>query len=215
VAVQPEPVPHGDPCRPPRAPLPPETILTRPTARPEPGRAPARGRPATARRPRRPDHRAAPAHLPAERAHLRPGPGVLAKDVPDRPAGPLQRICDDLLEASIPRQFKRASTALAADWTDMETFSRPPPHGTSDCADPTPQGGVGDSGAKFAPPSGPLLPELRRELLVSPRHVIPSFPVKILKDPQSGRSGEMGEVFTFGGRASGRPLLPVHETPTA
>ena len=22
------------------------------------------------------------------------------------------------------------------DWTDLESFSRPPPHGTSDCADP-------------------------------------------------------------------------------
>jgi hypothetical protein len=63
--------------------------------------------------------------------------GALAKDIPDGlPSGPLQRICDDLLEASIPDQFKRASSALAADWTDLETFSRPPPRGTSDCADP-------------------------------------------------------------------------------
>ena len=63
--------------------------------------------------------------------------GALAKDVPDGlPSDPLQRICDDLLEASIPGEFKDASRALAVDWTDMETFSRPPPRGTSDCADP-------------------------------------------------------------------------------
>jgi hypothetical protein len=51
---------------------------------------------------------------------------------PDR----LQRICDALLEASIPAGFKNASRSLAVDWTDLESFSRPPPHGTSDCADP-------------------------------------------------------------------------------
>jgi hypothetical protein len=62
---------------------------------------------------------------------------ALAKDEPDGlPSAALQAACDDLLEASIPEEHKNASTALAVDWTDMETFSRPPPKGTSDCADP-------------------------------------------------------------------------------
>ena len=62
---------------------------------------------------------------------------ALAKDIPDGlPSQALTAICDDLLEASIPGQFKDASTSLAVDWTDVETFSRPPPRGTSDCADP-------------------------------------------------------------------------------
>jgi hypothetical protein len=62
---------------------------------------------------------------------------ALAKDEPDGlPSAALQAACDDLLEASIPAEHKNASTALAVDWTDMETFSRPPPKGTSDCADP-------------------------------------------------------------------------------
>ena len=62
---------------------------------------------------------------------------VLAADEPGGlPSGPLQRVCDGLLEASIPDQFKHASTSLAVDWTDLESFSRPPPRGTSDCADP-------------------------------------------------------------------------------
>jgi hypothetical protein len=62
---------------------------------------------------------------------------ALSKDEPDGlPSGPLQRICDDLLEASIPEDFKDVSASLAVDWTDLESFSRPPPHGTSDCADP-------------------------------------------------------------------------------
>ena len=62
---------------------------------------------------------------------------ALAKDAPDGlPSQILAAICDDLLEAPIPDQFKHASTALAVDWTDVETFSRPPPHGSRDCADP-------------------------------------------------------------------------------
>jgi hypothetical protein len=62
---------------------------------------------------------------------------ALGKDEPDGlPSGPLQGICDDLLESSVPEEFKDASRSLAVDWTDLETFSRPPPHGTSDCADP-------------------------------------------------------------------------------
>jgi hypothetical protein len=62
---------------------------------------------------------------------------ALSKDEPDgRPSGPLQRVCDDLLEASIQEGFKDASASLAVDWTDLESFSRPPPHGTSDCAGP-------------------------------------------------------------------------------
>jgi hypothetical protein len=63
--------------------------------------------------------------------------GALAKDAPDGlPPGTLAGICDDLLEASVPEQFKAASTSLAVDWTDMESFSRPPPARGGDCADP-------------------------------------------------------------------------------
>jgi hypothetical protein len=62
---------------------------------------------------------------------------ALGKDAPDGlPSQALQAACDGLLEASIPDQFKHASTSLAVDWTDLDSFSRPPPHGTSDCADP-------------------------------------------------------------------------------
>ena len=62
---------------------------------------------------------------------------ALSKDEPDgAPSGDLARTCDDLLEASIPARHKDASSALAADWTDVESWSRPPRHGTSECADP-------------------------------------------------------------------------------
>lgn len=62
---------------------------------------------------------------------------ALGKDQPDgAPTEILARTCDDLLEASIPAQHKHASTALAVDRTDVESFSRPPHRGTTACADP-------------------------------------------------------------------------------
>jgi len=48
--------------------------------------------------------------------------GALGKDEPDGlPPAPLQGICDDLLEASVPGKFKDASASLAVDWTDRRT----------------------------------------------------------------------------------------------
>jgi hypothetical protein len=62
---------------------------------------------------------------------------ALGKDPPDGlPSPQLQAVCDGLLEASVPERFKDASRSLAVDWTGLESFSRPPPHGTRDCADP-------------------------------------------------------------------------------
>ena len=110
--------------------------------------------------------------------------GALAKDVPDGlPSGTLAAICDDLLEASIPDEHKQASSALAVDWTDVETFSRPPPHGTSDCADPEASwghrkgGGPGQDSELFfgyyasaatmmREEHGPAVPELARRMTV-------------------------------------------------
>jgi hypothetical protein len=63
--------------------------------------------------------------------------GALGKQQPDgAPSPELARTCDDLLEASIPAEHKNASSALAADWTDIEAWSRPPRHGSTECADP-------------------------------------------------------------------------------
>jgi hypothetical protein len=62
---------------------------------------------------------------------------ALAEDEPGGlPSRALQAACDDLLEASIPQEFKGASASLAVDWTDLETFSRPPPARGGPCADP-------------------------------------------------------------------------------
>jgi hypothetical protein len=118
--------------------------------------------------------------------------GALAKDAPDGlPSQALAGICDDLLEASIPGQFKDASTALAVDWTDVETFSRPPSRGSSDCADPEASwghrsgGGPGQdselffgyyasAGTMMREEHGPPVPELARRMTVSSCHHDPA-----------------------------------------
>ena len=104
------------------------------------------------------------------------------------PSGPLQAVCDGLLEASVPGELKDASTSLAVDWTDMESFSRPPPRGTSDCADPEASWGHRknnllrsedelfygyylSAGIMMPEENGPAVPELtRRATLSSCRH---------------------------------------------
>ena len=110
---------------------------------------------------------------------------VLAKDEPDGlPSPALQAVCDGLLEASVPEEFKDASTSLAVDWTDLESFSRPPPRGTSDCADPEASWGHRknnllrsedelfygwylSAGVMMPEEDGPAVPELARRGAVS------------------------------------------------
>ena len=94
----------------------------------------------------------------------------------------------------IPEEFKDASSSLAVDWSDLESFSRPPPHGTSDCADPEASWGhrrnnlLHDedelffgyylSAATMVPDEqGPPVPELARRMTVSScRHdPVPAF----------------------------------------
>ncbi len=105
---------------------------------------------------------------------------ALSKDQPDgTPSGGLQAFCDQLLEASIPAGHKTASSALATDWTDAETWSRPPRHGSTECADPEAAWGhrnsnlPGPKGEMFfgyflsaavmvAEENGPPVPELAR-----------------------------------------------------
>jgi hypothetical protein len=115
--------------------------------------------------------------------------GALGKDEPDGlPSPALQAVCDGLLEASVPEEFTGASRSLAVDWTDLESFSRPPPHGTSDCADPEASWGHRknnllrsedelfygwylSAGAMVPEENGPAVPELaRRATLSSCRH---------------------------------------------
>jgi len=110
-------------------------------------------------------------------------------DEPDGlPSDQLQGICDGLLEASIPDQFTGASTSLAVDWTDLDSFSRPPPARGGPCADPEAWWGHRknnllrsedelfygyylSAAIMIRGEHGPAVPELaRRATVSSPRH---------------------------------------------
>jgi hypothetical protein len=144
---------------------------------------------------------------------------ALAKDTPDGlPSQTLAVICDHLLEASIPDEHKHASTALAVDWTDVETFSRPPPRGTSDCADPEASwghrsgGGPGQdselffgyyasAGTMMRDEHGPTVAELTRRMTVSSCHTDPAralIPV-LTRMPEAGIP--LGDVLADSGYA--------------
>jgi hypothetical protein len=117
---------------------------------------------------------------------------ALARQHPDgAPSEILARTCDDLLEASIPAGHNNASTALAVDWTDTEAFSRPPRHGTQECADPEASWGhrtsnlPGPKGEMFfgyylsaatmtREENGPAVPELARRMTVTTYHLDPA-----------------------------------------
>ena len=116
---------------------------------------------------------------------------ALAKDTPDGiPSAALATVLDGLPEASIPGGHKTASASLAADWTDVESFSRPPHHGSSDCADPEASWGhrnsnlPGPKGEMFfgyylsaatmtRDEDGPPVPELTRRITLSSCHADP------------------------------------------
>jgi len=61
---------------------------------------------------------------------------VLGKDVPDGAASALLESLQGALLSSVPQWAKALSSSLAIDWSDIESFSRPPPKKGGDCADP-------------------------------------------------------------------------------
>jgi hypothetical protein len=61
---------------------------------------------------------------------------ALSKEHPDgTPSELLAQVVDALVEASVPGALKEASSSLAVDWSDHETFAFPP-HGGGTSADP-------------------------------------------------------------------------------
>ena len=161
---------------------------------------------------------------------------ALAKDEPDGlPAPALQAACDDLLEASIPAGFKDASRSLAVDWTDLESFSRPPPRGTSDCADPEASWGHRKnnlrhdddelffgyylSAAVMVPgEQGPPVPEFARRMTLSScrRDPVPAFTPVLTAMPEDGIP--LGDVLADSGyshRVPGNWAAPLRRAGAA
>jgi hypothetical protein len=102
------------------------------------------------------------------------------------------------------------------DWTDLESFSRPPPHGTSDCADPEASWGhrknnlLRDQDELFfgyypsaaimvADDQGPPVPELARRMSLSScrRDPVPAFAGVLTAMPQDGIA--LGDVLADSG----------------
>jgi hypothetical protein len=132
------------------------------------------------------------------------------------PSPALQTACDDLLEASVPERFKHASASVAVDWTDLESFSRPPPARGGDCADPEASWGhrknnllrsenelffgyYFSAGTMMPEENGPPVPELaRRMTLSSCRHdPVRAFAPVLTAMPEQGIP--LGDILTDSG----------------
>ena len=158
---------------------------------------------------------------------------ALAKDIPDGlPSQALTAIRDDLPGASIPGEFKDASTSLAADWTDLETFSRPPSRGTSGCADPEacwghrPGGGPGQdselfvgyypSAATMMPEEhGPPVPGLARRMTVCSCHAGPARALVPVLTAMPGGGTGLGGILAGSGyahRDAGARAIPLRQS---
>jgi hypothetical protein len=132
------------------------------------------------------------------------------------PSPALQTACDDLLEASVPERFKHASASVAVDWTDLESFSRPPPARGGDCADLEASWGhrknnllrsenelffgyYFSAGTMMPEENGPPVPELaRRMTLSSCRHdPVRAFAPVLTAMPEQGI--RLGDILTDSG----------------
>jgi len=157
---------------------------------------------------------------------------ALGKDEPDGlPSGPLQGTCDGLLEASVPEEFTGASTSLAVDWTDLDSFSRPPPRGTSDCADPEASWGHRknnllrsedelfygwylSAGIRVPGENGPAVPELTRRATVSSCRHDPVRAFAPVLTAMPGQGIPLGDILDDSGyahRDAGVWALPLRQ----
>ena len=148
---------------------------------------------------------------------------ALGKDEPDgAPSAALQAVCDSLLEASIPAVHKNASSALAADWTDVETWSRPPRHGSTKCADPEASWGhrnsnlPGPKGEMFfgyflsaavmaAEEGGLAVPELARRMTLTGCHLDPARALAPVLTAMPAAGIPLGDILGDSGYAHRDP----------
>jgi hypothetical protein len=144
---------------------------------------------------------------------------ALEKQQPDGiPSTALATVLDDLLEASIPGEHKDASASLAADWTDVESFSRPPPSGSRTCADPEASWGhrnsnlPGPKGEMFfgyylsaatmtRDEDGPPVPELTRRITLTSCHADPVRAFTPVLTRMPGNGIRLGDILADSGYA--------------
>lgn len=154
---------------------------------------------------------------------------ALAKPTPDgAPSEDLQRVVDALVEASIPAEVASASSSLAVDWTDQETFARPPvaPGGLG--ADPEAAWGHRRGGphkgelffgyyfqaaTMVRDETGPAVPELVRRMAVSSCALDP-VPLLVPVLARLGALTALGDVLCDSGYAHRTPehwALPIRD----
>jgi hypothetical protein len=144
---------------------------------------------------------------------------ALGKEQPDgAPSPALRAFCDQLLEASIPEELKGTTAALAADWTDVETWSRPPRHDSTECADPEAHWGhrnsnlPGPKGEMFfgyylslavmtREENGPPVPELARRMTVSACDLDPARALAAVLLAMAAAGIPLGDVIDDSGYA--------------
>ena len=144
---------------------------------------------------------------------------ALGKEHPDgAPSADLAGILDRLLEASVPPEHKQATGALAVDWSDLETFSCPPPARGGDCADPEASWGHrrGDSpGQKdelfygyylsaatmVRQENGPPVPELARRMTQTSCHLDPARAMVPVLQRMADGGIPLGDVLDDSGYA--------------
>jgi hypothetical protein len=144
---------------------------------------------------------------------------ALGKDHPDgSPSADLTAFLDAFLEASVPGGHKDTTRALAVDWSDLETFSCPPPAKGGDCADPEASWGHrrGDSpGQKdelfygyylsaatmVQEENGPPVPELARRMTQTSCHLDPARAMVPVLERLAASGVPLGDVLDDSGYA--------------
>jgi hypothetical protein len=158
---------------------------------------------------------------------------AVGKKEPDGAAARvLQQACDALLEASIPAAFKNASSSLAVDWTDIESWSRPPSHGGTACADPEAHWGhrnsnlPGSKGDRFfgyylsaavmvKDEHRPAVPELIRRMTVCSCSCDPAAALVPVLQAMAAAGITLGDILADSGysyRVPGTWAVPVRGT---
>jgi hypothetical protein len=151
---------------------------------------------------------------------------ALDKETPDGAASPqLQELCDQLLEASIPGQFKQASSSLALDWTDVEAWARPVPQASAVVgggADPEARWGhrnvvnAVQEGEMFYgyylsaatmvnDEAGPAVPELARRITVCNSGHDPATALVPVLQSMAADGIDVGDVLADSGFSSRQP----------
>jgi hypothetical protein len=156
--------------------------------------------------------------------------GVLRKETPDgETSAVLQGLADDLIEASIGAEYKEAISAYAVDWTDVESFARPPLKVGGETTDPEASWGHrrGDAPgqkdelfygdylqlATMVPEeNGEDVPELVRRLLLTSCHVDPPPAFVPVLENMVASGVALGDVLNDSGyshRIPGHWALPL------